>query len=108
MLFGYGFGLGKDFLLHGKIRRAVPYLVKPVNYWRTAEYRAVLREAAFAKGDRVLDVASPKLLSIYLAEQIGAAVTATHIGGYFVEKLKDLLPIPPIPTHPLHIQLHAA
>jgi ubiquinone/menaquinone biosynthesis C-methylase UbiE len=91
--------------VHGKLRHAIPYLLKPVNYWRTAEYRAVMCEAGFAKGDRILDVASPKLLSLYLAEQMGATVTTTDIDHYFVEKLQEVRKLRRIPEERLRIQV---
>lgn len=87
MLYAYGLKLGVNLLVRGKMRHALPYLIRPVNYWRTIEYQCVCNEANFQSGDRVLDIGSPKLLSVYLADKVGAEVTATDIESYFIEKL---------------------
>ena len=86
-LYRYGLSLGTTLLRHGHARHALPWLLRPVNYWRAAEYHAVWDEAGFGKDDRILDVGSPKLLSLYLAERLGAEVWATDIEPYFLEKL---------------------
>lgn len=90
--------LGAKMLLHGKIKRGLRYLVVPVNYWRTVEYKLVLDAADFEGNDRVLDIGSPKLLSLYLAERVVAQVHATDIEDYFIhefEYLRALERIPP-------------
>ncbi len=83
----YGFALGAQLLKQRRLRMALPYLVRPVNYWRTVEYEQTCAEAAFAPGQRVLDIGSPKLLALYLAEREGVTVHATDIEPYFLEKL---------------------
>lgn len=90
MPFRYGVRLGADLLRRGRIRDAVPYLVKPVNYWRTAEYRWVLEAVDVRPDERVLDIGSPKLLALYLAEEKRARVRATDIESYFLEKLERI------------------
>lgn len=104
-VFRYGLRLGLDLLGHGELQYALPYLIRPVNYWRTAEYRAVLREARFRRSDRILDIGSPKLLSIYLAERLGAEVYATDIEDYFVEKLTRIRELRRIPSDRLQIRV---
>ena len=76
---GYGTRLGANLLTHGHLRAGLRYLIKPVNYWRTAEFAAVCREAHFHRADRILDIGSPKLLALYLADRVGAEVHATDI-----------------------------
>jgi SAM-dependent methyltransferase len=86
----YGIQLGVQLMARGKLKRGLRYIVVPVNYWRSLEYGLVLDRASFGVGDRVLDIGSPKLLSLYIAEKTGAAVTATDIDDYFVSEY-DLL-----------------
>lgn len=76
--------LGAKLLLHGRVKRGLRFLVVPVNYWRTVEYRLVMNAAEFQPDDRVLDIGSPKLLSLYLAKHVVAQVHATDIEDYFV------------------------
>lgn len=105
MLYTYGTTLGMKMLLRGEWKRSLPYLVKPVNYWRTAEYRFVVREADFQASDRVLDIGSPKLLSIYLADKIGAQVFSTDIESYFVRDLSLFQEIQSISPEKLRIMI---
>ncbi len=86
LFYAYGLQLGIKLLLHGKIKHALPFLIVPVNYWRHLEYKLVWREADFCGADLILDVGSPKLLSIFLAKRLGARVVATDIEDYFVRK----------------------
>lgn len=86
MLQAYGMGLGWKMLRRGRLRQGMLQMLLPVNYWRTLEYREVVREADFQPQDRVLDIGSPKLLSLYLAQQIGAGVCATDIDDYFISE----------------------
>ena len=75
-----------ELLLTGRLKECPRYLVIPVNYWRSLEYQLVFREGDFRSGERVLDIGSPKLLSLYLAESVGARVFATDIEDYFVNE----------------------
>jgi SAM-dependent methyltransferase len=86
----YGAGLSLPLLRHGRPRRALRYVVVPVNYWRSVEYRLALEEGRFAAGERVLDVGSPKLLSLWVADRLGAEVVATDIEAYFLEEYELL------------------
>jgi SAM-dependent methyltransferase len=58
-------------------------LIFPVEYIRCAEARYVLQHLDVQNGHRVLDVGSPKLLSLYLAARAGAEVYATDLIDYF-------------------------
>jgi len=82
----YGVGLGLRLLARRRLVRGLRYVIVPVNYWRSLEYRLVLQECRFAPGERVLDVGSPKLLSLWLADRVGARVVATDIEPYFIEE----------------------
>jgi SAM-dependent methyltransferase len=104
-LFRYGWRLGWDLLRHGAPRDALPLLVRPVNYWRVVEYALVLREAGFRPRARVLDVGSPKLLSLYLADRLEAEVFATDIEPYFVERYTRIRALRRLPEARLHLQV---
>jgi SAM-dependent methyltransferase len=86
----YGASLSLSLARRGRLRRALRYAVVPVNYWRSLEYRLVLEESRFGPADRVLDVGSPKLLSLWVADRIGAQVVATDIEPYFLEEYEVL------------------
>lgn len=58
---------------------ALRRLVFPVSYWRTAEFAYVLQGIPPTPGARVLDLGSPKDLSVVLARQRGQRVVATDI-----------------------------
>lgn len=103
MLYGYGMKLGAKLLARGRITRGLRYAIIPVNYWRAAEYRLVYRAGEFSAADRVLDIGSPKLLSLYLAKHAGAEVFATDIEPYFIKEyalLRALEGVPPARYHP--------
>ena len=85
-LYLYAMRVGMHLLARGRLKRALRYLVQPVPYWRGLEYRLVWDAARFTPGDRILDIGSPKLLALYLAEKVGAEVHATDIDAYFVNE----------------------
>jgi SAM-dependent methyltransferase len=64
-------------------RDALKRLVLPVEYIRCAEFRYVLQHLEVAADHRVLDIGSPKLLSLFLAARVGARVWATDLVDYF-------------------------
>ena len=64
-------------------RDALKRLVLPVEYIRCAEFRYVLQHLDVAADHRVLDIGSPKLLSLFLAARVGADVWATDLVDYF-------------------------
>jgi len=105
MLQGYGFKLGMKLLLKGEVRAALPFLIIPVNYWRTLEYGVVMKEGAFAADEKVLDVGSPKLLSLYLADVVGSDVFATDIEDYFIRKFELLRSARGVPPSRYHLQV---
>jgi len=86
MLYFYGMKMGIQSLLRGKLtKETIKNLVVPVNYWRTLEYKLVFEELQPLKNDRILDIASPKLLSLFLADRVGAEVFSTDIDDYFLD-----------------------
>lgn len=89
-LYWYGMALGLGLLKARRFREAAPLLIRPVNYWRHVEYAAVLRHGEFSAGQRVLDIGSPKLLAVYLAERAAANVVATDIEDYFIPRFAGI------------------
>jgi SAM-dependent methyltransferase len=98
MLFGYGMKLGVKLLAHGRAKRGLRYLIVPVNYWRTVEFDLVYRAGDFQSADRILDIGSPKLFSLYLADRIGAQVVATDIEDYFIPEYSLLRELEHVPA----------
>jgi ubiquinone/menaquinone biosynthesis C-methylase UbiE len=86
MLNIYGAKIGAKQVLRGQIKQGLKKLVRPVSYWRTVEYRLVLEEAEFQGGERVLDIGSPKLLSVYISGSFGSIVYATDVDDYFIKE----------------------
>jgi len=99
----YGARLSLPLLRRRRTRRALRYAVVPVNYWRSVEYRLALEEGRFALGERVLDVGSPKLLSLWIADRIGAQVVATDIESYFLEEYELLRRARRVPAERLRL-----
>ena len=80
----YRFGLKVGFLtLPVSPTAALKRLMLPVEYVRCIETRYVLQHLKVTAGHRVLDVGSPKLLSLFLAAKLGATVSATDLSDYF-------------------------
>ena len=85
MLYFYGLGHGLESIARGRFsRESLKNVIVPENYWRTLENRLTLNELRASSSDRVLDLGSPKLLSLFLAERVKAEVYSTDIQGYFV------------------------
>jgi len=62
---------------------ALKMLMLPVEYIRCAETRYILQRLDLGPGQRVLDIGSPKLLSLFLAVRLRAEVHATDLVDYF-------------------------
>jgi SAM-dependent methyltransferase len=104
-LFRYGVRVGAHLAAAGRLNRGIRYLIRPIPYWRSLEYRLVWNEAAFQSSDRVLDIGSPKLLSLYLAERVGAEVYATDIEDYFVNEYSFLRAARGISPQRFHLEV---
>src|SRR6266480_56919 len=61
-------------------------LVLPVEYIRCVETRYILQHLDVRHDQRVLDIGSPKLLSLFLAAKLRAEVHATDLLDYFLER----------------------
>src|ERR1041385_157516 len=99
----YGAGLGVRLLGRRRVKRGLRYVGVPVNYWRSLEYRLALEECRFTPGERVLDVGSPKLLALWVAERLGARVVATDIEPYFIEEYELLRSLRRVPADRLEL-----
>jgi SAM-dependent methyltransferase len=97
--------VGARLAARGAIRRCLRYFVVPVNYWRHLEYTLACEALAIGPEDAVLDVGSPKLLSLYLAEKVGATVWATDIDRYFLDEYKSLRESLGIPGDRLRLEV---
>lgn len=64
-------------------RHGLKRLILPVEYVRCTEFRYVLEHLDVTADQFVLDIGSPKLLSLFLAARIGATVYATDLTDYF-------------------------
>jgi SAM-dependent methyltransferase len=85
MLYFYGLGVGLESIARGRFsRETLKNVVVPENYWRSLENRLTYRELNASSSDTVLDLGSPKLLSLYLADRVKAEVFSTGIDGYFL------------------------
>jgi SAM-dependent methyltransferase len=83
-LFWFGLGLGLR-TLPVALRHGLKRVILPVEYIRYAEKAYVLRHLEVRPGALVLDVGSPKLLSLFLAARLGAHVHATDLLDYFFD-----------------------
>lgn len=101
----YGAGLGARLLGRRRLRRGLRYVVVPVNYWRSLEYRLALEECRVTPGERVLDVGSPKLLALWMADRLGARVVATDIESYFIEEYSLLRAMRRVPQERLRLSV---
>ena len=81
-LYRFGLSVGARTLSRAP-RDAIKRLVLPVEYIRCAEFRYVLEHLDVTANHRVLDIGSPKLLSLFLAARVGAHVWATDLLDYF-------------------------
>ena len=88
-------GLGLRYLLrHGYMREAVIRVVVPLDPSRYVELPETMRELAARPGERVLDLASPKLLAVVLARR-GVHVTSVDEHGPEIERWRKLTPREP-------------
>lgn len=105
MLYGYGLKLGVQLARRGYLKRSLRYLIVPENYWRRIEYQMVYQAADFTATDRVLDIGSPKLLALYLAQHDHAEVYATDIEPYFLDDYALLKQVQGLPEERLHLRV---
>jgi ubiquinone/menaquinone biosynthesis C-methylase UbiE len=69
-----------------RVRDVLRLVLEPCNYWRNVEVPAVLNHLRVESGERVLDIGSPKLASLFIWHRLGAEVWATDLFPYFFEE----------------------
>jgi SAM-dependent methyltransferase len=104
MIYAYGFSVGAQLLARGNVIPALRHLIQPVSYWRSTEYGLTMRYGDFKASDRVLDIGSPKLLSLYLAKTLGADIYSTDIDGYFMPEYRQLRDIEGLSPERFHVE----
>jgi SAM-dependent methyltransferase len=103
MIYGYGVALGIESLLHGSaVKESLKNIVVPVNYWRTLEFQLVHDAVRPTAADCILDIGSPKLLSLYFADRIGADVYSTDIEDYFLRNYEAFASVRGVPAERFH------
>ncbi len=90
-LYRFSLAVGARALLRRRFRAAIPRLLGPLSYPRGMEFRLALEELSLGERERVLDVASPKLLFVWLAAKTQLRLTATDIMETFMAPTRDLL-----------------
>ncbi len=90
-VYRFAYGLALKSFGAGHTKDALRMLIEPCNYWRNVEVPAVLNELAVRPGERVLDVGSPKLPSLYLSYRTGAEIFATDLFPYFFDEYSHYL-----------------
>ncbi len=90
-LYRFSLGLGLRSLDIRHARAALPRILNPLAYPRGMEFALTLKALGLREGARVLDVASPKLLFLWLAANSRLELTTTDIVGSFVPPTAYLL-----------------
>ncbi len=104
-LYGLTLRAGYHLLAARRWKRGLRYLVEPVPYWRSLEFRLVWEHGDFRAGERVLDVGSPKPFSLYLARSVGAIVDSTDIEDYFMDEFSLLREAMGVPAERMPIRV---
>ncbi len=105
MFYTYGMKVGAELMARGQVKPALRRLIMPVSYWRALEFRMVYDNADFRPSDRILDIGSPKLLSLYIAKKLGAEVYSTDIDGYFVKEYTALRSAERLSPEKFHVEV---
>lgn len=90
-MYRFSLRLGARALLPFGWRAALPRLLNPLAYPRGMEFALVLRGLDPPEQGQVLDVASPKLLFLWLASNTRLQLTATDIRGDFIAPTRYLV-----------------
>jgi SAM-dependent methyltransferase len=104
-LYSLNLRAGYHLLAARRWMRGLRYLVEPVSYWRSLEFRLVWEHGNFRAGERVLDVGSPKPFSLYLARSVGAVVDSTDIEDYFMDEFSLLRNATGVPAERMPIRV---
>lgn len=85
-LYRFSYSLALRSLSWQRLRSVAQLLLEPFNYWRCVEVPVVLNHLKVQSGERVLDIGSPKLPSLFVWAELGAEVYATDLFPYFIEE----------------------
>lgn len=83
-LFSYSLAVRSICWRHAK--SVLRLLLEPCTYWRNVEIPAVLKYLQAKAGEKILDIGSPKLPSLFIWNRIRAEVWATDLLPYFVDE----------------------
>jgi SAM-dependent methyltransferase len=104
-LYRYGVASGWASLSHvNDASFAASLLFHPLGYWESAELALLMREFRPAPGERILDVGSPKLLALYMAEKLGAIVDAMDDRADRVKQFTRLAQLRNVPRARLRLE----
>lgn len=83
-IISYAFKLGVHSLLKGDVKIAIKRIILPINYWRVTIFQFVanyimISEDLNRNDVKILDIGSPKLLSLYLGSNLNGTVYATDL-----------------------------
>jgi SAM-dependent methyltransferase len=78
-IYFFALGTAVRLLAAGRTTIGLKLLIASVGYWRLLPNAVVWEEAAAIPHPRILDVSSPKLVSLYLAARTGGDVLATDL-----------------------------
>jgi len=86
-LYFFGVVLGFKTLIKEKkvTQRILEAIIIPVAFWRCVENVVVFNDLAVKRNEKVLDVGSPKILSLFISKKVGAMVYATDVFDYFID-----------------------
>jgi len=87
--FGVMLGLKTIYKLKTINLRILEMIILPMNYWRCIETPLILKGLNPKKEEEILDIGSPKLLSLFLAKKFGAKVISSDINEYFINYSKN-------------------
>ena len=75
----FGLGLGLRLICAGMVVEGIRLLIANIGYWRFLPNGIVLEHLSRTEKARILDLSSPKLLSIFLAAKTKGAVLSTDL-----------------------------
>lgn len=90
-LYRFAYSLALRSLNREHFKDALRMLLEPCNYWRNVEVPAAINALDVRPGQKVLDIGSPKLPSVFIWYKLGAEVYATDLFPYFFEEYSHYL-----------------
>lgn len=79
----FGFKIGIKSFFQGDFKIGLKRIIQPINYWRVAIFKVVaeyiLDQYYRKKNIKILDIGSPKLLSLFLATKLSGDIYSTDL-----------------------------